>query len=329
MQRKLWDVWQQEWTSTWRLEGAVRRRTIPTDVQCWDDLNWRQGRQRATQFDFECGLESADMKRDGTGRRFDRRCSDADFDTRFVGCLVTNGMHVEAHELFTSSEIALSSKLLTSAMNGQDKAVGKRAVDYSRAGWTAYHVDVEWRRVMTDVEWRDWRRMTSMDWWGRMTSMDGWSPMTSNDVQWWQTSNDVDGWMTSNDTRGQCREMPSDVPVDPNHRTDVVCLTDSRLSVVFVVPLMRQALWQFFFPMTVLWDTVRSGPSFRVRKKEKEGKQKETKTILERHTERDNEREREKEIDTERDTEREREKKDKESNRERKGERKKKRERKK
>ena len=91
-------------------------------------------RLQAAHVDFEFPVESVELERGGTGRRFDRPCSDADSDAHAVGYTVTSGVNVGANGLFTSKEIAMPSKLDTPAMDGQEKAVGKRA-DGSQSSW--------------------------------------------------------------------------------------------------------------------------------------------------------------------------------------------------
>ena len=90
----------------------------------------------------------------GRERRFDRPCSDADSDAHAVGYTVTSGVNVGANGLFTSKEIAMPSKLDTPAMDGQEKAVGKRA-DGSQSSW----VD-SW---LCSTSSGGWRRMASID----------------------------------------------------------------------------------------------------------------------------------------------------------------------
>ena len=94
------------------------------------------------------------MERGGTERRFDKPCSDADSDAHTVGYPVAKGANVGAHELFTPEEIAMPNKLHTPAMDGQEKAVGKRA-DGLQSSW----VDswLRWRRWVAGVEWRRWK----------------------------------------------------------------------------------------------------------------------------------------------------------------------------
>ena len=89
---------------------------VLADVQCWENC---------AIFEFE--FESAQLERCWTGGMFERPCSDADSDAHAVGFSVANGVNVGEHELFTLKEIAMSSKLLTPATDGQEKAVGKRA----------------------------------------------------------------------------------------------------------------------------------------------------------------------------------------------------------
>ena len=84
------------------LEGAFRGRMVLADVQCWELVvsNGVEWGLQAVQFEFE----SVEMERGGTGRRFDRPCSDPDSDGHTVGYPVTNGVNVGAHELFTQKE---------------------------------------------------------------------------------------------------------------------------------------------------------------------------------------------------------------------------------
>ena len=102
------------------------------------DIDW--GLQ-AAQLDFDFALESVELERGGTGRRFDRLRFDAVSDAHAVGCAVTNGLSAEA--------IAMPSKFHTPAMDGRGKAVGSVQMEYSRVV-----TSVEWRRVVDGVEWR-------------------------------------------------------------------------------------------------------------------------------------------------------------------------------
>ena len=63
------------------------------------------------QLDCEFEFESVELERDGTGRRFDRPCSDADSDAHAVVYILIIGVDDGVHELFTPRKLRCPARL--------------------------------------------------------------------------------------------------------------------------------------------------------------------------------------------------------------------------
>ena len=221
-------------------------RLAPNDVE---------GRLQAVQFDFE--FESVELERGETGRRFDRSCSDADSDAHAVGHTVTNGVKCWR----------------TRAVHAKGNCDAQQ-VSYASDGWTRESsweacrwitelggqipmFDVDWWHLASNgVEW--WLASNGVEWTRRMGGVDGWRRKASNGVNEGTDVNCRSGvcgdgveWrrVVAGVDRRKRALTPSGVPAESNQRTGVVCLTDSRLPVVFVVPVMIEATRDRFFQL--------------------------------------------------------------------------------
>ena len=85
------------------------------------------------QLDCEFEFESVELEREGTGRRFDRPCSDADSDAHAVAFFFMIGVDDGVHELFTPRKLRCPARLRSQRWVDKRKLLESELMDCGRA----------------------------------------------------------------------------------------------------------------------------------------------------------------------------------------------------